>query len=130
MKKSVALYLVLVTIALLGCSQRTYPQKPLEVGKCNYSNIVIYFYYSPTCPHCEKVKPYIDKLKRKFPDVKFVYCNVNDKNISKACYTYAYYVFGVPTVVVHAGNVTTSLVGDRDIMGLEKLIESLSCCGK
>ncbi|ADB57112.1 TlpA family protein disulfide reductase [Archaeoglobus profundus] len=127
MKKLIALLLVL-TIALLGCSQKS----ALETGSkaCNYSNIEVYFYYSPTCPHCEKVKPYIDKLREKYKDVKFIYCNVSDKNISKACYTYAYYVIGVPTVVVHAGNVTTALAGDRDIIGLENLIRSLACCGK
>ncbi|WP_456328469.1 thioredoxin domain-containing protein [Archaeoglobus sp.] len=125
MKKLIAILLVL-TIALLGCSQKSALENRSK--SCNYSNIEVYFYYSPTCPHCKKVKPYIDELREKYRDVKFVYCNVSDKNISKACYTYAYYVIGVPTVVVHAGNVTTALAGERDIMGLEKLIVSLSCC--
>ena len=128
MKKLIAIILVF-TIALLGCSQKSVPEG--TGGKvCNYSDIEVYFYYSPTCPHCEKVKPYIDELREKYKNVKFIYCNVSDKNISKACYTYAYYVFGVPTVVVHAGNVTTSLAGERDIMGLESLIRSLACCGE
>ena len=128
MKKLIAIILVF-TIALLGCSQKSIPANT-ENNICNYSDIKVYFYYSPTCPHCEKVKPYIDELKEKYKNVKFIYCNVSDKNISKACYTYAYYVFGVPTVVVHAGNVTTSLAGERDIMGLESLIRSLACCGE
>ncbi len=94
---------------------------------CSYSKVEVYFYYSPYCPHCERVLPYINELREKYRDVKWIYCNVSG-NVSKACYKYAYYVVGTPTVVVHYDNVTLSLVGERDVMGLEKVIKSLACC--
>ncbi len=122
---------LLIGVIFAGCSQQTTSTTSVTVPTtvvCNYSKIEVYFYYSPSCPHCEKVKPYIDELREKYKDVTFYYCNVQDKNISKVCYKYAYYVIGVPTVVVHAGNVTTALIGERDIMGVEDLIRSLSCC--
>lgn len=111
---------LILTLLILGCSQKS--------AECTYSNVEVYFYYSHMCPHCKNVMPYIDELKEKYKDVKFYYCNVS--NLSKECYTYSYYVIGVPTVVVHSGDVTTSLVGERDVMGLESLISSLACCGR
>lgn len=102
----------------MGCTQ---PQK------CNYTKIEVYFYYSPTCPHCKRVEPYIDDLRENYKNVVFHYCNV--QNLSKDCYEYTYYVVGVPTVVVHADNLTTSLVGERDVMKLGELLDKLSCCG-
>lgn len=129
MKRVLLILAVLTVLTLSGCSQ-----KPINtntnVTTCEYSQIEVYYYYSPYCPHCKKVTPYIEELKEKHEEVKFYFCNVSDKNIPKECYTYAYYVVGTPTVVVHAGNVTVSIVGERDVMGLEKVIRSLACCEK
>ncbi|RLI85344.1 MAG: hypothetical protein DRP01_06390 [Archaeoglobales archaeon] len=117
------LIILMLGIMLLGCSQKT-----TVTPGCNYSKIEVFFYYSPKCPHCEKVKPYVDDLKDRYENVSFYYCNVLEKNVSRECYRYAYYVMGVPTVVVHTGNITTSLVGERDILGLGDLLRSLACC--
>ena len=111
----------------------TQPNKPSQTAlhdnnSCNFSKIEVYFYYSPECPHCERVKPYVDALREKYENVTFYYCNV-DEEPSEACYNYAYYVAGVPTVVVHSGNLTVSLVGERDVTKLGELLEGLACCG-
>lgn len=112
---------------------QTQPSQPTQTtlhenDSCNFSKIEVYFYYSPECPHCERVKPYVDALREKYENVTFYYCNV-DEELSEACYEYAYYVVGVPTVVVHAGNLTMSLVGERDVTKLGELIEGLACYG-
>jgi len=114
------LIILMLVLMLVGCSQK------LTTSKCNYSKIEVYFYYSPRCPHCENVKPYVDEIRDKYKNVSFHYCNV--ENASKECYKYAYYVYGVPTIVVHTNGITTSLVGERDIMGLENLIKCFACC--
>jgi len=125
MKRLVLLGGLILLGFLMGCITSTTTQ---QQNKCSYSKIEVYFYYSPTCPHCKHVEPYIDSLRENYTNVTFYYCNV--QNLSKVCREYLYYVVGVPTVVVHAGNLTTSLVGERDVMKLEELIKRLSCCGK
>lgn len=128
MKKMLLILAILAGLAILGCSQK--PTETSASMTCEYSKIEVYYYYSPYCPHCKNVSPYVEELKEKYRDVKFYFCNVSDKNIPKECYTYAYYVMGTPTVVVHADNVTTALIGERDVMGLEKVIRGLACCEK
>jgi len=125
MKKVLLALVILISLSLLGCSQN----KSTNLT-CDYTKVEVYYYYSPYCPHCEKVSPYVDELKERYKDVKFYYCNISDRNISIVCYKYAYYVMGTPTVVVHADNVTLSLVGERDVLGLEKVIKSIACCEK
>ncbi len=127
MRKVLPILAMIVGLTILGCSQKSIVN--VNTTHCNYSKIEVYFYYSPYCPHCEKVKPYVDQVREKYKNVTFIYCNVSDKNVSKECYTYSYYVVGIPTVVVHADGVTTALVGEKDVMGLEKVIRGLACCG-
>ena len=143
MKRSVLLGGLILLVFLMGCTS-TQQQTPVNTTvtettpaettpggpgfeECNYSKIEVYFYYSPMCPHCKRVEPYIDDLRDNYTNVTFYYCNV--QNLSEGCYKYLYYVVGVPTVVVHAGNITASLVGERDVMKLDELIKRLSCCG-
>ena len=128
-------FFLFLTPLLSGCTQpvttqttqtsQTQPSQTLQNNSCNFSRIEVYFYYSPECPHCERVKPYVDALREKYENVTFYYCNV-DEELSEACYEYAYYVAGVPTVVVHSGNLTVSLVGERDVTRLGEL---LACYG-
>ena len=113
--------LIFLLTLLAGCSQNVHVR-----NQCSYSGIDVYFYFSPTCPHCEHVKPYIDRLRENYGNVTFHYCNIRD--LPEECYNYTYYVIGVPTVVVHTKNVTTALVGERDVMKLEELIKRLACC--
>jgi len=123
MRRLILLVGSIFLVFLMGCIITPTQQR----NECSYSKIEVYFYYSPTCPHCENVKPYIDSLRENYTNVGIYYCNVQD--LSKACYEYIHYVIGVPTVVVHTGNVTTLLIGERDVMKLEELINRLSCCG-
>jgi thiol-disulfide isomerase/thioredoxin len=104
------------------------PTPVTTAERCNYKGIEVYFYYSPHCPHCERVKPYVDSLREKFKNVTFYYCNV--ENMSEVCYKYAYYAYYVPTVVVHADNITTSLIGERDVKSLGEVLKRLACCGR
>ncbi len=121
------LLILVFCLLVTGCVSQKQNNVTPRATNCSYSKVEVYFYYSPYCPHCERVLPYINELREKYRDVKWIYCNVSG-NVSKACYKYAYYVVGTPTVVVHYGNVTLSLVGERDVMGLEKVIKSLACC--
>jgi hypothetical protein len=35
------------------------------------SNVTVYYFYGKECPHCENVRPYIESLQKKYPDVNF-----------------------------------------------------------
>jgi len=65
------------------------------------------YFYSPGCPHCEKVTPIVKDMKEKYPDTKITFYDVTKGS---------YNIKATPTVIV-----TTSdgreikLVGSRDI---------------
>ena len=33
--------------------------------------IIVYFFYGEECPHCHEVKPLVESLQKKYPDVDF-----------------------------------------------------------
>jgi len=89
--------------------------------------IKVYFYYSPKCPACRMVKPYMNLLKEKVKDVKFDFCNVYDlKNCSNESIAVAhkYPFMYIPTVIVIAGNDVTKLTGSYEVLRLGKILES------
>ena len=48
---------------------------------------IFYFFYSDNCPHCEKAKPFIEQLEKKYPKIAFkkmeVSRNLDNRDIYK-----------------------------------------------
>ncbi len=75
----------------------------------------VFFFYSPYCPHCKEVKPFMENLTKKYDRVRFVFCNVNNCNETCKRVIEKYRVMFVPTAVVIGKNDTTILIGSKDI---------------
>jgi len=75
----------------------------------------VFFFYSPFCPHCEAIMPFMKNLTKEYKNVKFDFCNVY--NCSGECKQVMrkYNIMFVPTVVVFKNNTSTTLVGTVDI---------------
>ncbi|MDX9804906.1 MAG: thioredoxin family protein, partial [bacterium] len=44
---------------------------PLFISASDEDKDVFYFFYSYKCPHCVEAHPFIDKLKKEYPDIIF-----------------------------------------------------------
>ncbi|MEI7857470.1 MAG: cytochrome c biogenesis protein CcdA [Methanomicrobiales archaeon] len=74
--------------------------------------ICMYFFYGQGCPHCERVKPVIDALAVKYPQVQLktyeIYFNTTNQKMFKEFLTrYGVTEEGVPTL----------FIGDRALVG-------------
>ena len=94
----------------------------LKEFKNNTTKTRVYFFYSPYCPHCIAVKPYVESLVNK---TNITFCNVNDFG---NCSSDAKFVAtlsglrGVPTAVVVNSSTAKVLVGEDEIRELEKYV--------
>jgi thiol-disulfide isomerase/thioredoxin len=48
------------------------------------SNVTVYYFYGKECPHCENVRPYIESLQKKYPDVNFKVLEIWHDETNKA----------------------------------------------
>lgn len=76
----------------------------------------VYFFYGEECPHCHEVRPLIDTLSRKYPDVEFrileTWHNQTNQELATSFNTrLGVKEAGVPEVIVG----DTVLIGSRDI---------------
>ncbi len=96
--------------------------KYLENFKNNLSETRVFFFYSPTCPHCRAVEPFVQKMAER---VNVTFCNVNDiRNCSidaKVVMTFSG-IRGVPTAVVVNSTFEKVLEGENSVKELEKWI--------
>jgi hypothetical protein len=89
----------------------------------NYTGpLTVYFLYGEECPHCHVVRPFIDNMSAKYPNVNFQFLetwhnatNANIANTLNDNLGVPEKNRGVPEVIV-SGN-GTPLIGDRDIPG-------------
>jgi cytochrome c biogenesis protein CcdA/thiol-disulfide isomerase/thioredoxin len=74
--------------------------------------ICIYYFYGIGCPHCERVKPLIDELDKKYPQVVFrtyeIYFNTSNQAM--------FYEFNQRYGITDHG-VPTLFIGDRALVG-------------
>lgn len=74
--------------------------------------ICIYYFYGIGCPHCERVKPLIDELSAKYPQVAFrtyeIYFNTSNQAM--------FYEFNQRYGITDMG-VPTLFIGDRALVG-------------
>lgn len=93
-----------------------------EIINVESENVSVYFFYSPTCPHCEEVMPYVKELA-KTGKAKFTFCDVTGE-MSNECVALIKEIGidGVPTAVVKAENKTRVLVGSDEVRMLGALL--------
>ena len=88
------------------------------------STVTVYYFYGKECPHCENVRPYIESLQKKYPDVNFQVLEIWHDTTNKALADLMNHNLNeqqslVPEVIV--GNVV--LMGETEISTrLEKTI--------
>ena len=93
---------------LIPCPDQ--PGVPVTTGQS--PQICIYLFYGQGCPHCERVKPVIDELAAKYPQVQLktfeVYFNTTNQAMFKE--------FNQRYGITEAG-VPTLFIGDRALVG-------------
>ncbi len=71
----VALVVLGVALLALDYSQQNAP--PVQQTFNASSEIVVHFFFLPTCPHCNEQKPFNAQLQAEYPEVKWVYHDVS-----------------------------------------------------
>lgn len=88
----------------------------------------VYFYYLPKCPSCEKIKPYMEKMKQEVTGAQFDFCDVSNYS---ACSNKSLNVAdnndleGMPTVILVHGNNTTVMLGWKKVGNLSQNLREL-----
>ncbi|OGU04924.1 MAG: hypothetical protein A2075_02265 [Geobacteraceae bacterium GWC2_58_44] len=96
----------------------------------NPPGATLYFFWGEGCPHCERAKPFLEELKRKYPALQIESCEVLEhrENIprlmemAQACNQEP---TGVPTFIM--GNRMLSGFSPETAVELEQLINHWGC---
>jgi thiol-disulfide isomerase/thioredoxin len=113
----VVLAVVLLGAALVFAAPLLNPQKVSSAGTLPAAGTVtVYFFYGEECPHCHEVRPFIDTLSQKYPDVEFRMLETWHNQTNQELFTslntrLGVKEVGVPEVIVGE----TVLIGSRDI---------------
>jgi len=74
--KKISKAALLLAVVVLGCAAvigiyflTMPPSTPAQGTGTN--TVTVYYFYGKECPHCENVRPYIESLQKKYPDVNF-----------------------------------------------------------
>jgi|Deesub1362B_J571_1020462.scaffolds.fasta_scaffold02758_2 thiol-disulfide isomerase/thioredoxin len=104
MKSPLVLLIPLIAILLLGCT-----------GNEKFPEGNIYYFFSPECPHCNNVKPFVENASKKV-DIKF--CQV--EKLDEECKEIAEKagLKGVPTVVRVENGKLAKYVGEVEVREL------------
>lgn len=78
MKKQNKIFIIVLVISLISLTI--------------VSGLVVKYYYSPSCPHCQRVNPLVSQLRQQFPEVDWQIYNVNEVPNP--------YSQGVPAIVI------------------------------
>ncbi len=88
----------------------------------------VYFYYLPKCPSCEKIKPYMEKMRQEVVGAEFEFCDVSNyttcsnKSLNVANNSD---LEGMPTVILIEGNNTTVMLGWKEVGNLSQNLREL-----
>ena len=119
MRRLMLLVAVAMTVAILGCSaSHLQPQQKQKIQ--------VFFFYSPYCPHCQEVKPYMRLLREKLGrEVEFHFCNVAKWNCSPESLEIAkkYPFEWIPTVIVIANGKVYKLTGTTQVLKLGEILK-------
>jgi len=85
----------------------------------------IYFFYLDCCPHCQKVKPFVDELSQY---VNITFCDMNDPNDECEHVASVVGLRYVPAIVIFNSNTHdfVMFVGENAIMKVTALIDASS----
>lgn len=119
--KKTRMAVLLLIVAVLGCAAifgmylLNMPQSPPAQGTGSTA-VTVYFFYGTECPHCQNVKPFIESLHQKYPDVNFQFLEIWHDETNNAFYKLMNHNLnqqqsGVPEVIV--GDV--ALFGEDEI---------------
>jgi thiol-disulfide isomerase/thioredoxin len=106
---------VVIAVLAVGVIFFVISQQP-AAGTSVQSNVTVYFFYGEECSHCHKVMPFVESLKKKYPEVDIrileTWHNETNQVLSLAIHQkLGIKSAGVPEVIV--GNVI--LTGSVDI---------------
>ena len=106
--------LVLPALAQDSCSALVpCPDETIATGTAAPAQpICIYFFYGQGCPHCERTKPVIDSLLKKYPQVQLKTFEVYFNTTNQARFYEFNQRYGVTD-----GGVPTVFIGDRALVG-------------
>ncbi|AEA47613.1 thioredoxin family protein [Archaeoglobus veneficus] len=120
---------------IIGCTQNQVEMKTetgakiTETENLNENETVkVFFYYSPRCPSCVKIKPYMNLLREEVQGIKFDFCDVSNKSLcSNESLWVAKHIglFGVPTAVFIQGDRVAVFVGWKKVAKLGVYLEEL-----
>lgn len=127
--KKIRIAVLLLAVVVLGCAAifgiYLLNMSPSSTAKGTGSHTVtVYYFYGAECPHCQNVRPYVDSLRQKYPDVNFQILEIWHDETNNARFRLLNHNLnqpstGVPEVIV--GGVV--LYGENEIRaGLEPAI--------
>lgn len=119
-----ALALIVVAAAIVVPGLASPSPAPVTSPAPSGGTVTVYFFYGEECPHCHTVRPVVESLREKYPDVDFRFLEVyhnqeNFKVFAAKVHESGSTSSGVPQVIVG----DTVLVGGLEIPnGLEQAI--------
>jgi len=123
--KNIILIIFLVVFVGLGVNL-FFNSKSIEVEPNNLTDIKILYFYLPTCPNCQAVKPYMTYLENKYPQITFYKYNLQ-KNEGAREFNYYRKKFGnrnggVPFAIFVSKDQEKAFLGRTDVLNLERSI--------
>jgi thioredoxin 1 len=86
-------------------------------------NVTVLFYWHPGCPHCDNMRPSIEKLDGSYPSVHLIFVNTLENPQSAI----AHGVMGTPTTIVfNDGKEVSRYNGEFDVTPLQQQLEQLT----
>jgi len=126
---------VIVSCVVLHCigaatrkrrRRRTSVASPPQPDSFAAASAQLLFFYTPWCPHCESVKPEIEKVKRRHPDIEFSDINVEEDPAMASFYR----VRSVPTfVALMNGKEVDRREGFSNASQLEQMAKRIEAAG-
>ncbi len=128
--------LILMLVAACTSGNKEYKEETSEnsFGKMAVPNITLYYFYSPTCPNCIAIEPYMEYMINKSM-LKYVLCNVKEfencskdsKKIGRVVAVELYKKTGVlsiptPTLVILEGKNATVFLGRDQVSHMDKYL--------
>jgi len=97
-----------------AASNATAPTIPITTASVTH-NVTVLFYWQPNCPHCDNMRPSIEKLNGNYPSVHLVSINTREDPPSAI----AHEITGTPTTIVfNDGKEVSRYNGEFDITAL------------
>jgi thiol-disulfide isomerase/thioredoxin len=105
-----------------AASNMTAPTAPVARAAVTH-DVTVLFYWQPNCPHCDSMRPSIEKLNGSYPSVHFVFVNTLESPQSAI----AHGVTGTPTTIVfNDGKEVSRYTGEFDVIALQQRLELLA----